>query len=489
MELKVKDVDISTGGPLAAILNERDALKLDIEAIERVKIIKGKRSIVVTVNIATSGINEGEIGIYEEVLSRLKAKNNDKVNVEIEEKPTSLNFIKKKLDGKILNSKEINTIVEDIVKNKINAVEQTYFVSACYSKGLNLNESAYLTNAIVNNSKQLKFKNKIIVDKHSIGGLSGNRTTPIIVPIVASAGLTIPKTSSRAITSPAGTADVMEVFCPVELPIKKIKEVVKKTNACLVWGGTKDLACADDSIIKLERHLSLDPEGILLASIMSKKKAVNATHVLIDIPVGTTAKVKDKKRALNLKNKFIDLGKKLKIKVKVIITDGSQPIGNGIGPALEAIDIISILKGNGPTDLKNKALYMSSLILEMAGIKDTKKKVAEILYSGRAYKKFKEIIKAQGGNIANIEKIKVGKFSYKYKSNKPGKVRAINNKLLTHLTRILGCPGNKESGIYLNYHIKDKVKKNSTLFIMYSNNKKKLQHGINFIKSNRILQI
>jgi len=263
---------------------------------------------------------------------------------------------------------------------------------------------------------QVKGYNKFIAGTapicihNCVGGVPGNRTTMIIVPILTAAGFTIAKTSTRSITSPSGTADTMEVLAPVSHSLEKIKKIIKKTKGCIIWGGTLDLAAADDKLIKLERPLSLDPEGILLASILAKKLAVNSTHILIDIPYGKGAKIETKKEAKRLKRKFTHLGKLLGMQTKAIITDGSQPIGNGIGPALEAKDVLSVLSNKGPEDLKKKSLLMSAKLLKMAGVKNSTKVAKKILESGKAYKKMQEIIKAQGGKKIDPEKIKIGKY-------------------------------------------------------------------------------
>jgi len=336
-------------------------------------------------------------------LTKNPAKRNIKdkqtVNVEYEFKPKSIGYIKKKLDGYRLNEEEINEIVKDAVNNALTQVDLTYFISACFTRELNIKEIVYLTKAIADNGSKLELNKKIVVDKHSSGGTPGNRTTMLITPIVAAAGLTMPKTSSRAITSAAGTSDVMECLAKVDFSVSQIKKIVEKTNACMVWSGSIDLASADDIFIKIEHPLSLDPTGMLLSSIMAKKRAVGATHVLIDIPWGEGAKIEDEKKALKLKKLFKKVARKLGIKVKIMLSDGSQPIGKGIGPALEARDVLYVLMNDdmAPEDLKEKAIKMSGMILEMAG-KGDEKTAREILESGKAYDKFKEIIKAQEGN-------------------------------------------------------------------------------------------
>ena len=487
MKLKIKDLDIASGGPLVAILNEKDAIEFDIHHMDRIKIKKGKKIETVVANIATSSkiVPAGSIGVYEEVITSLKLKNKDKVGIKLARKPLSIDFIRKKLDGHSLTKKEINQIVWDIVHNKLSDSELTYFVAACYTNLMSINETIMLTRAMASHGDILKLDKYPIIDKHSIGGIPGNRTTLILVPIIAAAGLAIPKTSSRSITSPAGTADTMEVLAKVTFSIKKMKQIIEKTNGCIIWGGSLNLAPADDKIITVEKTLEIDAESQLLASIMAKKYSVSSTHILIDIPVGNGTKVKTKKEVLNLKKDFEAIGRKLRKHVKVIITDGSQPIGNGIGPALEARDVLWLLKRDKkrPLDLEKKCIAMAYEIFSMAGVKNGKNKAVELLDSGRAYKKMKEIIKAQQGSIFNPEKIKIGKFKYDVKANKSGTVKKIDNRTIARVARVAGAPLNKGAGIYLHKHAGNKVKKGHNLFTIYSESRQKLDFAKEILKT------
>lgn len=491
MHFKVKDIGISSGGPLIAILNPKDALRSDLHAGDRIKITYKNRSTSAAVDISEHlyaphgnnkkhGIKEGEIALFEEVIEKLKLKDSPQVKIEYQDKPQSVDYIKKKLEGMTLSDSEINSIIKDLIDNKLTEIELTYFVSACYTKGLSENETVALTRAIVKNGSTLKLNKKMVFDKHCSGGVPNNRTSMIIVPIVSALGLTIPKTSSRSITSPAGTADTMEALAGVTFPVNKIKEIVKKTNGCLVWAGATSLASADDKLIKLRHPLSLDPEGMLLASILAKKVAVSSTHVLIDIPVGPKTKIKTIGQAINLERKFQKIARKLKLKLKVIITDGRQPIGNGIGPNLEAKDVLYILRRDpkAPKDLENKSIFMAIKILEMAKVKDAHQKVIECLESGRAYKKFQDIIKAQQGN-PNIRPndLKLGKYNYNYRAQRNGVVKQINTNIISKIARVAGAPLDKDAGIYLYKHINDNVRKNEILFTIYARSQKKLKYS------------
>jgi len=483
MKLKVKDMDISSGWALIGILNRKDAKKMDLHNRDRVKIMKGRKTETVMLNISESEkvVGKGKIGLYEEVIESLGLKNGDIVKIVPARKPLSIDFIKKKLDGFTLSKKEINQIVWDIVHNKLSAVEMTYFVAAGYSNELSLRETVMLTKAMAAQGDILKLRRYPILDKHCVGGVAGNRTTMIIVPILAAAGVTIPKTSSRSITSPAGTADTMEVLADVSIPIKKMKRIVEKANGCIVWGGALNLAPADDKIIRVERPLSIDAQSQLLASVMAKKASVSATHVLVDIPSGKGAKLPNRKKTLKLKRDFESLAKKIGIKVKVIITDGKEPIGDGIGPALEARDVLWILKNDkrGPSDLREKSLIMAGVMLEMAGKAAKGKgfgKARGILESGKAYKKMVEIIRMQGKKITDPSRIRLGKIKYDVVSKKKGVVREISNRAISKIARVAGAPEFQGAGLYLYKHVGDKVKKGDKLFTVYCHDKGKLEY-------------
>ncbi|MBW3015619.1 AMP phosphorylase [Candidatus Woesearchaeota archaeon] len=490
MKLKVKDMDIATGGILVALLNRQDADELDLHHGDRVKVIKGKKRITAIVDIAETkkATPPGKIGIFEELLDKLGVKNNDTVDVWIEPKPKSVSLIKKKLDAKELSYDETFEIVRAISENELTDIETTYFIAATYMHGLTLDETVYLTKAMIETGDVLKFGKKRVFDKHCIGGVPGNRTTMVVVPIIAAAGLTMPKTSSRAITSPAGTADTVEVLADVSLSFEKIKTVVKKTNGCIVWGGAINLAPADDRIITVEHPLSIDAEGNLIASILAKKGSVSATDVLIDIPVGKSAKISSLRKAVRLQRLFEKIGRKLGMKVRCEITDGSQPIGNGIGPALEARDVLLLLKHDkdAPSDLYEKATDMAGLILEMAGkaSKGEGQEVAkEIVRSKKAYKKFVEILRAQGKvKTVNPEDVVLGEYVHDVKAVRSGKVKEIDNKAVAKICKAAGCPKDKGAGIYLYKHVGDNVEKGEKLFTIYSENKFKLRHALELLK-------
>ena len=485
MKLRVKDLDISTGGIFVVILNEKDAKKLDVRSGDRLLVMHGAKetTCIVDVSLGKKAVPEGRIGLMEEVLAQLHLRQGATVDVHLTGKPESVKHIRDKLMGRHLSYQELYHIMEDFTQDRLTDIEKTYFVAATFTRGLSTEEIVDLTRAMVETGKKIKFPG-IALDKHSIGGLPGNRTTMIIVPILAAAGFTIAKTSSRAITSAAGTADTMECLARVELSEKEIKAVVRKTGACMVHGGAMQLAPADDKIIEVEHPLSIDPEGQLLASVMAKKYSVSSEYVLIDIPMGKTSKVHTREKAKHLQHMFELIGRKLGMQIKVIITDGSQPIGRGVGPLLEAQDVLSVLRNepDAPQDLKKKSLMMAGLLLQMTGKygSDGMKAAQQILESGKAWKKMHQIIHAQGA----VRRPKLGRYRYEVRCNCLGRVKEIDNEVIAKIARIAGAPEDKGAGLYVVKKLHDIVKKNDLLYSVYAESKAKLELAKEMVKSN-----
>lgn len=490
MILKPYKIKIKTGGTMVAVLLEDTAHKMDLHVGDRIKLTSDRSSVICVLDITKNSLPKGSIGLFAEAYNELNIEKGDTVTITTADKPASLLSIRAKLDGKALNEVELNQIVHDIVNGDLSDVEMTYFVSGCYAHGLNDAETSALTKAIVNNGKKLEFGNRIVADKHCIGGVPGNRVTPLVIPIVVAAGILMPKTSSRAITSPAGTADAVETVCNVTIKAPKLKQIAEKVGGFMVWGGGVDLAAADDHMIKIRNPMSLDPEGMLLASIMAKKHSVSANHVLIDIPVGEEVKMKDEKRAQHLKNRFIKIGTMLGMKVKVIVTNGDQPIGNGVGPFLEMVDVMNVLKNDpkAPADLREKGIMEAGELLEMTG-KAAKgkglKMATELIESGKAWKKFNEIIDAQGRKKFP----KPAVYQLPVSAQKTGKVTKIHNKTIAHIARLAGAPKDLASGLVLAVKLGAKVKKGDTLFTIHANNQERANYALDFCLKNNGYEI
>jgi thymidine phosphorylase len=276
----------------------------------------------------------------------------------------------------------------------------------------------------------------------------------------------------------------METITNVNLTIKEIKQVIKKEGGCFVWGGAVRLSPADDMLIAVEKALDIDSEGQMVASVLSKKVAAGSTHIVIDIPVGPTAKVRTQEEALRLQYYFKAVSDVIGIHSKIVITDGSQPVGRGIGPSLEAMDILSVLRNdiNAPLDLKERAITLSSMLLKISGKYPIGTEVAvatKILESGDAYKKFKAICIAQGC----FKEPTVAKYKFDVIAKSSGTVKSIDNRKLSRIAKLAGAPQAPSAGILYLAPIGKKIKKGDLLFSIYSESNGELEYAKEYLNS------
>jgi AMP phosphorylase len=487
-KMRVRTLNIEAGGgKTIAIINWEDARELGIHPPGRLILSKGSKKISVIVDVAEKFVREGEIAVYKEVQQLLRLKSGNNINVSPEKGLESKKYIKKKINGDELAEKDISTIVQDVIERNLSDIELASFVTALHIHGMTMEENFFMSKAMLSRSNSIRFPGTV-VDKHSIGGVPGDKTTLLVVPIIAAAGLTIPKTSSRSITSAAGTADRMEVLAPVNLNINQIKKIVKKCRGCIAWGGAVDLAPADDLFIQIEHPLELDP--LLLPSVMSKKKAVGSKYVVIDIPVGAGAKVATNEQAEKLASRFIELGGMLGMEVDCGITYASQPIGYSIGPGLEARDALETLMNRGDSeDLVDKATSIAGMLLKMVG-KGGKETALAILKSGKAEKKMREIIKAQGGDPEIVpEDIKLSDHKFDVKAGQSGVVSGIANRGMVHMAWTAGAPKDKMAGITLSKKIGDYVEKGEILYTIYAEKRYKLREAVSMAKADSCYSI
>lgn len=383
--------------------------------------------------------------------------------------------IQKNLLGKKLSYKEIYNLMDQISHEKLSDILTTYFVAASFKEGFTHEELYHFTRAMVETGNRLHFKG-IIADKHSIGGVSGTRASMIIVPIIAAAGYKIPKISSRAITTPAGTADAMEVFAGVEFSIEALEHIVNTVGGCICWNGRLGIAPADDVLIHIEEPLAFESFDKIIVSVMAKKIAASTTHLVLDIPIGPTMKVVHQKDAEKVARKFQMLGNKFGIHVTTTINKTKQPAGYGIGPVLEARDVLRVLEQteDRPMELEERSLYLAGILLDMCFKEAHIKKhgideARSILQSGAALKKFKEIVKAQGGSphiSANTMKLLHRKHIVYATSS--GYVKSINNHNLNSVAKMLGAPKDKHAGMYLLKKIGDVVERGEPILEFYA---------------------
>jgi thymidine phosphorylase len=476
--LQLKRIGLHTYGENVAFLSAhcRSYKPEAFASFNKVEVMGNGRRIVATLNIVENGglLDPESLGLSISAFDDLGLPEGTQVSLSPATPPRSLESVRRKIGGETLSAMDLDAIVRDIAAHRYSKTEIAAFVVSCASF-MTTDEVMGLTMAMADVGTRLRWdvppcNFPMVVDKHCIGGIPGNRTSMIVVPIVAAYGLPIPKTSSRAITSPAGTADTMEVLANVDISIERMQEIVHRQRGCLTWGGRVNLSPADDIMITVERPLSIDTPEQMVASILSKKIAAGATHLLIDMPVGPTAKVRSAGEAARLRKLFEYVGTALGLAITVVVTDGSQPIGRGIGPMLEARDVMAVLHNDAdaPQDLKARAILLAGMLLDFdPALKGGEGvlRAREILESGRALATMQGIMAAQGSPPQTVE---LGHLVKDVCAGKAGVVTAIDCYRIARIARLAGAPGSKGAGLDLLMNVGATVKEGTPLYRIHA---------------------
>jgi thymidine phosphorylase len=456
------------------------------EAQAQVELVARGRHVLALLHRVHDGwLAPDRIGLSEAAWQMLQAVDGEEVVVRHPPVLDSLRVLRTKVHGGRLDDPQgLRALMEDISRGRLTDIHLAAFVTACAGGRLDIAETAALTRAMVDVGERLDWAVSPVMDKHCVGGLPGNRTTLLVVPIVTACGVVMPKTSSRAITSPAGTADTMETLAPVALDMRAVRRVVEREGGCIAWGGAMQLSPADDVLIRVERPLMLDSEGQLVASILSKKAAVGSHRVLVDMPVGPTAKVRTGAAAQSLSHSLVAVGAAMGLQVQTVITDGTQPVGRGIGPALEALDVMAVLQRqpDAPPDLRDRAVLLAGLVLEMAGRAPAGEGAAlarQVLDDGRALRKFLAICEAQGG----LRVPRRAPHVQPVLAHAAGRVRAIDNRLIARAAKLAGAPRDAAAGAQLHVHVGDAVQTGQPLYTLHAETPGELAYALGFVRS------
>jgi len=488
MKLIARETNLTTSGPVA-VMNRNDCLKLGVGENDRIRITGGNTA-VSTIIITERYVQEGNIALTSDMISKCSAKLGEEIDVVYSPMPESVKSIRSKINGNVLNQEEIDSIVKDIMDENLSELEILSFVSAFNVNNSTLEEVAHLTRSMASTGSHVDFGVSPIFDFHSLGGVPGNKITPIVVSIVASHGITIPKLSSRAVSSACGTSDYVDTFCDVEMDSDKLRSIVQRCGGVFACGN-EDYAPVGRKIIDAERPMGIDPRPTMMASIMSKKVALGITHLLIDIPMGEGSKIPDMETAEGFARDLINLGLLLGIHVKCAVSRADQPIGKMMGPTLEAIECIGILEnGGGDPSVVEKACGMAGMILEMAGIPDGYEKAIDTLRSGKAYSKFLEIVEAQDGKPdLRSSDLRPGMFVKDVHAKRDGLVQYVDNACMIAIAKGAGAPADIGAGIELLHKKGDRVKKGEALFRIYANNQTKLDRSVDSARSRRPMYV
>ena len=396
-----------------------------------------------------------------------------------------VDIINKKSRSKTLSRKEIEYVITNYCNNTLPDYQISALLMAIKLNGMNKKETVDLTRAMLYSGdvNDLSSLPGVTVDKHSTGGV-GDKTTIVLAPLVAACGLTIAKMSGRGLGHTGGTIDKLESIpgFNTSLTQQEFFDQVKKINIAVI-GQTSELVPADKKLYALrDVTATVDSMPLIASSIISKKLASGSSIIELDVKYGDGAFMKSKRKAKELASLMQYVGNKLGRKIKVVISDMNQPLGNAIGNSLEVIECIETLKGNGPKDLTSLCLHICSEFLYEAKIFDNLNQAYEFaketLYSGKALEKFKEFVKAQGGNenvADDYSLFKQPKYKYEIYSPTSGKVKLVKALSIGIASMNLGG-GRKQkddiidmsAGIILNKKANDEVKENELLATLYT---------------------
>jgi AMP phosphorylase len=497
LHLKAKKLDIGAGKEINIVLNPKDSEALGVREGDLVQVGIGEADYYAEVNESEEMVQPGIVGLFEEIWEKYSMADGTDVFLDIPQRPNSILAIRKKLLGRRLTEQELAEIMKDVGVGKLQDAEVAFFIATFFNVGFDDDEIYWMTKGLAESGDMMDFKflkdnGELVVDKHSFGGVAGKGVTPVLVSILAAGGLIVPNTSTRAITSPAGTSDILETVMPVGLSKDKIYEVVQKTGGCLIWGGALNLAPADDVLISIERMLEIQDFQKVLVSIVAKKVCMGINHVLVDLPYGQGTKIASPEELSLLKREFRKLFERFGIHVEVIGREIYGPDGRSIGPNMEMQEVLRILERR-----EDRSLGLEKDILEMAGIlfestgkagnRDGREMAEEILNSKKALEKFWEIAMAQGAQRAvTVEDLKVGDIVYEVKAEKDGVVGRIDNKTIIKIARALGNPTIKEAGIRIGKMPKDEYKTGDTLLTLYAASPDRMENAKELIDSSSL---
>jgi AMP phosphorylase len=435
--------------------------------------------------VVDESVKPGSVGLTRGLYERLSSCKT--VELYPFELPQSFPVLRKRLEGKPLEEAEFKKLIGDIVNGFYDEAQIAGFLVSQLYKRLSEEELSYLIRAMVETGVVVKFP-ETVYDVHSIGGVPGNSKVALLtVPIVASLSLLIPKTSSRAITSPAGTADTMEVLARVTFTPQEVHDIALRVRGAIVWGGALGMAPADDIFVRVERRLDIDPETQMVASILSKKLAMSVSRLVVDIPVGRGAKVENEDQAVALGSIFLSQAQRLGLVMRVALTYGGEPIGYSVGPALEAREALeTLIRGEGAPSYVEKACSLAGLIIELGGAAPRDRgygKACEMLRSGAAYKKFREIIEAQEGDPdVKPEDIKLASRSFTLEAPRDGVISFMSNKGISLAAKAAGAPDDKGAGILLHAKTGHRVRRGDPLLTVYASTESRLRDALRILE-------
>lgn len=472
--LKLKHIPVQSFGENIAYIHKNCALYKvdDLKKATRLEIHKGSKTIYAFLQIvAEDGVlADDEIGLNDEAFSALNMSEETEVHVSLAAPSESTKALHRKISGDVLTSGEYATIIGDIAAGRYSKADIAAFLVAC-SSSMSATELVSFTEALVT-KKVLHWDEKsMVVDQHCLGGVPADKTDLVVLAITAAYGLPMAKPSIRSLTSCAGVADTMGVLTEVDYNAAKFQKFVRANNGAIVNYDAMEETKVNHLLHDVRSQLGINQNELVIASILAMMISAGVSHLVLDIPVGANARVRSANEAIRIRKQVEYVGDMLGISVDAVVTDGSEPVGSGIGAVLEARDVLKILQNaaDAPIDLREKSLFLAGRVLEFdpqlrggQGYAVAK----EILESGRAFEAFQKIISAQGAK----QMPELGQYVREVVAPYDGVVSAINNVTINKIGVYAGATQCLGSGLDLKKKTGDRVKAGEVLYTIYSCN-------------------
>jgi thymidine phosphorylase len=485
--LKIKHISINSLGENQAYINRNCAeYRIDeIDSLLRLEILGENKSVYAFLQKADDSlVAPDEIGLNDEAFKALNLPQGSMVSVIPASQPLSLRALEHKLNGEVLSSGEYAAIFEDIANGRYAKTDMAAFLVAC---GANMaaTELVSMTETLMADRVLYWHTEKPLVNQYSFGGIPANKTDLIVMSIVAAYGLPVAMPCTHSRISVAGTADTTGCFAELDLSAKEFQKQIYSDGAAVVCYDALYHSESGRLLHNLRNRMEIKQNELIAASILAMMLSVGVCNFVLDIPVGKYARVNTANEAMRLKKQIEYVGDVLGISVDVVISDGSEPIGNGIGAVLEAQDVLKVLQNDpaAPRDLREKSLYLAGRVLEF----DAKLRgglgydlANEILTDGRALKKFEQIREKQGKKSLPP----LGDYVRDVVSSYDGVVESINTEVLSRIGTYAGATQSIGSGVYLHKKVGDKVKSGDIIYTVYSCNATDFDFVSSLIESN-----
>lgn len=422
-------------------------------------------------------LQEDEIGLNTEAFEALACGEGEDVEINLSPPPKSLEYIKRKISGDILSSKEYSEIMKDIMDGRYSKMDIAVFLVSCLSYSSS-NELVSLIQSMVSNNKLNWDEYSIVVDSHTFGEVMGNSVDLIILAIISAYGLPIAKTCIGSTLSASSVADTIGVMTNIYQDDDKFQGYVRKNRGAIAYYDTLSISYINGYLRDVAEQLQIDKNEFIIISMLSMIYSTGLSHALIDIPVGKYTRVKDISEAIRIKKQIEYICKELGIFIEVVITDGSEPIGSGIGSVLEMRDVVRVLRNSkaAPQDLRDKSLFLAGRILEFDPNVSGGQGYAvakELLEKGRAWLSFQKIILSQGRKKNFV----LGQHKFEVIASVSGIINEINGLIINKICMIAGSTQCVGAGVDLYKKIGDEVVKGDILYTIYSCNSSDLEQA------------